>query len=74
MPFFQLFYRVDGLASGMHHPDGMLWIRTPARQHRVEPFKVPLVSVAPTLLEMFGIPKPDYMRGEPIMRRRECAA
>ena len=66
IPFFELFYHVDGLKSGMHHPDGMLWIRTPQRQHFVEPAKVPLVSVAPTLLEMFGISKPAYMKGEPI--------
>ena len=74
IPFFQLFHRVAGLKSGMHHPDGLLWIRTTARQHHVDRVKVPLVSVAPTLLEMFAIPKPDYMQGEPIMRRRECAA
>jgi hypothetical protein len=66
IPFFQLFYQVDGLKSGMHHPDGMLWIRSPKRDHSVDPIKVPLISVAPTLLEMLGLPKPAYMRGESI--------
>ena len=28
--FFDLFYAVDLLKSGMHHRDGMFWIRTPA--------------------------------------------
>ena len=27
VPFFDLFYQVDLIKSGMHHPDGMLWIR-----------------------------------------------
>lgn len=74
IPFYQLFYRVEGLKSGMHHPDGMLWIRTPARRHHVEARKVPLVSVAPTVLEMFGIPKPDYMKGEPLLQAPQRAA
>ncbi len=68
IPFFDLFYQIAGIKSGMHHPDGMLWIRTPGRQHRVETAKVPLVSVAPTLLEMLGLPKPTYMAAEPIRR------
>lgn len=67
IPFFDLFYRVEGLKSGMHHPDGMLWIRTPARRHHLDPVKVPLISVAPTLLEMLGVPKPSYMKGESII-------
>lgn len=60
-PFFDVFYQADGLKSGMHHPDGFLWIRTPQREHRVSPEKVPLRSVAPTVLEMFGVPRPTYM-------------
>lgn len=61
MPFFDVFYQSDGLKSGMHHPDGFLWIRTPDRGHRVNREKVPLRSVAPTVLEMFGVPRPSYM-------------
>ena len=33
VPFFDLFYRLDLLKSGQHHPDGLLWIHTPARRH-----------------------------------------
>jgi len=59
--FFELFYQVDGVKSGMHHPDGMLWIRTPARRHAVYAKHVPLAAVAPTILEHFRVPRPPYM-------------
>ncbi len=60
-PFFDMFYQVDGVKSGMHHPDGMLWIRSPERRHAVHANHVPLASVAPTILERFGVPRPKYM-------------
>jgi hypothetical protein len=69
--FFDLFYAVDFLKSGMHHRDGMLWIRTPARRHFVNPEKVPLVQVAPTLLQLLGLPQPASMRALPIEPPRE---
>jgi predicted AlkP superfamily phosphohydrolase/phosphomutase len=59
--FFDFFYKIDGLKSGMHHPDGMLWIREPARSHSYHGEKVPLAAVAPTLLELLGIEKPASM-------------
>ncbi len=61
--FFDLMYRVDGTKSGMHHPDGMLWIRGADRRHEVHPDKVPLTSVAPTILRMLGHEPPATMRG-----------
>ena len=63
VPFFDLFYQIEAIKSGMHHPDGMLWIRTPARRHLVQDEKVPLCSVAPTILAMFPLPRPNYMKG-----------
>ncbi len=60
-PFFDLFYKVDGVKSGMHHPDGMLWIRSAVRTHAVHPGHVPLATVAPTLLELCDVPRPSYM-------------
>jgi hypothetical protein len=60
-PFFDVFYKVDGVKSGMHHPDGMLWVRTPAMRHAVHSRHVPLAAVAPTILEHFGLPRPLYM-------------
>src|SRR6185436_1839962 len=69
--FFDLFYAVDFLKSGMHHRDGMLWIRTPERRHFVNPDKVPLIQVAPTLLQLMGLPRPATMPGLPIEQPRE---
>ena len=60
-PFFDFFYKIDGLKSGMHHPDGMLWIRRRDRVHADHAQKVPLAAVAPTLLDVLGIPAPATM-------------
>jgi bisphosphoglycerate-independent phosphoglycerate mutase (AlkP superfamily) len=46
----------------MHHPDGTLWIRKADRRHAEDSAKVPLGAVAPTLLDLLGIPKPELMR------------
>jgi hypothetical protein len=60
--FLDLFYCVDGMKSGMHHPDGLLWIRRPDRGHEVHQEKVALTRVAPTILDMYSLPAPSYMR------------
>jgi hypothetical protein len=65
-PFFDLIYRFKEKKSGMHHPDGMLWIRRPEKHHHVHVDKVALTSIAPTILDMFGILRPDSMRAEPL--------
>jgi hypothetical protein len=57
-PFLELFYQVEGLKSGMHHPEGMLWIRTPERAHRVHWERLPLTEVFPMLLGLLGVPVP----------------
>ena len=67
--FFDLFYKVEGIKSGMHHPDGIFWIRTPQRHHFVAEAKVPLRTVAPTVLDLLRIGKPDYMTGESVLAR-----
>jgi hypothetical protein len=64
--FFDQFYRIEGLKSGMHHPDGILWVRTPERRHRVHADKVPLERVAPMILDMFSISPPPTMRAKPL--------
>jgi hypothetical protein len=64
IPFDELFYRVDMVKSGMHHPDGMLWVRTPDRRHVEHSGKVPLTSIAPTILEMYGLEVPAHMHRE----------
>ena len=55
MGFYDLFYPVEGIKSGMHHPDGILWYRLPDRVHSVVKRKVPLQEIAPTLLELCGV-------------------
>jgi hypothetical protein len=67
--FFDFFYQIEGLKSGMHHQDGIFWIRTPQRQHLEMEEKVPLRTVAPTVLELLGIPKPPYMKGDSVPAR-----
>ncbi len=71
--FFELFYRIEGMKSGMHHPDGMLWLRAPERSHAVHSEKVSLLSIAPTILDMFGLPAPAHMRGPVLGRAPEMA-
>ncbi len=62
-PFMDLFYMADGLKSGMHHPDGILWIRRLDRQHTVHEERVSLTDVAPTLLALQGIDSDQWMPG-----------
>jgi hypothetical protein len=64
--FLDLFYNVDGTKSGMHHPEGLLWIRTPQRTHTARPDAVPLRSVAPTVLSLLDVPRPATMTAEPL--------
>lgn len=66
IPFFRLFYQVESTKSGMHHPDGILWIREPGAAPRATPERVSLLSVAPTILGMFGMPIPEEMSGTPL--------
>jgi hypothetical protein len=71
--FYELFYKVEGMKSGMQHPDGMLWIRRPGRQHAEHAQKVPLSAVAPTLLDLLGIPKPTSMKSDSVLGTPEAA-
>jgi len=63
-PFDALFYEVDTTKSGMHHRNGMLWIRPPKGiPGRAEAGQVPLESVAPTILSMLDIRPVAAMKG-----------
>jgi len=53
---------VDGVKSGMHHPDGLLWIRTPERVHAVHRETLPLTEVFPMLLGLLGVRAPRMQR------------
>jgi hypothetical protein len=39
--------KIEGSGRGMHHPDGMLWVRHAGGSHKVHQERVPLLSVAP---------------------------
>lgn len=63
MRFYDVFYVVkDSLKSGMHHPDGLLWIRGLDRAHSRGERKVPLTAVAPTVLRLMGLDVPGFMK------------
>ena len=57
--FDELFYMIHGLRSGRHHCDGAFWVRNGS--HRVVEQKIPLVHVAPAILNEFKAPVPDFM-------------
>jgi len=61
-PFRALFYQVEGVKSGMHHPDGLLWIRAPERLHRVHERPLPLAETFPMLLGLLGVRAPAAHR------------
>ena len=67
VPFKELFYMIHSMRSGYHDPRGLLWIS--AGRHDVVADPVPIVDIAPTILKAFGVPKPAYMRGEPLLPR-----
>jgi Type I phosphodiesterase / nucleotide pyrophosphatase len=60
-PFRTLLYQAAGLKSGMHHPDGILWIRQAGAQPRVHKSRVPLRAYAPTILSLYGVDPPAGM-------------
>ncbi|MBT1159333.1 alkaline phosphatase family protein [Aminobacter anthyllidis] len=66
MPFFRLFYQVEGLKSGMHHPDGILWIHDPYTSADHSARRISLRDVAPTLLSYFDLPATVEMTGRAI--------
>lgn len=61
--FFNIFYQIEEVKSGMHHPDGILWIRKPDGKHVVHENQVSLLSIMPTILEILNVPQPDYLKG-----------
>jgi hypothetical protein len=70
VPFFEIFYSMDVVKSGFHHPDGMLWVRYPDRTHVIHEDKVSIRSIAPAVLELFDLPRPDYMTSPSFLQHR----
>ncbi|MEE4450438.1 hypothetical protein [Novosphingobium resinovorum] len=53
--FLDLFYPLEALRSGRHHPDGAFWIKGPGIAARRLPGRVSLRAVAPTLADLAGV-------------------
>jgi hypothetical protein len=64
--FDKLFYSVEGLKSGMHHPDGILWIAQPGVAPKTVARKVSLREIAPTIVALCGIEAPGQFALPPM--------
>jgi len=64
--FFDIFYAIEGLKSGMHHQDGLLWIRDPRISKSSNP-RVAVESIAPTILDLLDVPIPAHLK-DPSLR------
>jgi predicted AlkP superfamily phosphohydrolase/phosphomutase len=65
--FFDLFYHVDNTKSGMHHPEGLFWVRVPGESAGTQAAPVPLTDVAPTILDLLDLPIPAAMSGRALL-------
>jgi hypothetical protein len=63
MPFSRLFYEIPTGKVADHHPEGVFWIRRPDRVARHHEARVPLTSVAPSVLSLLGLEAPREMKG-----------
>ncbi len=68
--FFDVFYQIDGMKSGCHHPDGILWLATgdPADGGRCS-----ILDIFPTVLTAMGRSDliPADRRGRSLLSRGE---
>lgn len=53
--FTEFFYQIEAIKSGMHHRDGMFWVRTPERRAIAHEGKLALTEIMPILLGQMGI-------------------
>jgi hypothetical protein len=66
IPFFDFFYKMDTGKTGVHHPEGILWIRLPDCRHQTTDERVPLTTVAPTMLSLLRVTPPKQMSAAPL--------
>lgn len=71
--FYDLFYEIEGLKSGMHHPEGILWIRDKRVPRSSSNEHVPLEAIAPTILDMLDVPAPQHMEAPSLLHARSEA-
>ncbi len=74
--FYEHFYDCNLVKSGMHHPEGLFWVRQPgASAHPpAAPVRVPLVDLAPTLLSLCDMDAPAQMKGRVVRSLERQAA
>ena len=60
LSFGELFYPLESIRSGMHHPEGLFWIKAPGVQPEVRDAKVPLTKVFPTLANLLELESTDH--------------
>ncbi|RFU22401.1 hypothetical protein [Geodermatophilus marinus] len=60
----EVFTPIHTVRSGRHKSEGALWIRT--GDHRIHPDPVDLEDIAPTVLELVGVPPAPHMTGAPL--------
>jgi hypothetical protein len=65
--FFDIFYAIEGLKSGMHHEDGLLWIRSPRISKSSNP-RVAVESIAPTVLDLLDVEIPSHLKDPSLLK------
>ncbi|HEX2613472.1 MAG TPA: hypothetical protein VHO02_07750, partial [Fibrobacteria bacterium] len=63
---FSSMFSGQGSVHGVHHPDGMFWVRLPGVQGRMHAEKISLTAIAPTILRLLGRSIPQHMRHAPL--------
>lgn len=70
IPFDDVFYWVDSVKSGAHHPDGIFWLSKPGATPEVREEPVALTQIAPTILDCLGVEKPEFMKDQSVLASR----
>jgi hypothetical protein len=65
--FFDVLYAIEGMKSGMHHEDGLLWIRDPRISKSSNP-RVAVESIAPTILDLLNVPIPSHLKEPSLLK------
>jgi hypothetical protein len=69
LSFLNLFYPIDAIKSGRHHPEGVLWLRT--GHHTLHADPVSILDIAPTTYDLMGVLNRidgDALRGASLTR------
>lgn len=63
--FSRLFQDTGVITSGMHDPNGLMWIRTPTPSSHVHSEPIPVTAIAPTILSVLGEQVASWMDDAP---------